>query len=72
MRYSVDSIKEGKAVLLLPGNEQFVAELSELPEGIKEGDLLEGDPQRGYRILPEETASKRKKLVRQISLLAEK
>ena len=32
MKYSVDSIKEGKAVLLLPGNEQLVAELSELPE----------------------------------------
>ena len=72
MRYSVDSIKEGKAVLLLPGNEQFVVELSELPEGVREGDLLEGDPQRGYRILPEETASKRKKLYRRMNLLAEK
>lgn len=72
MRYSVDSIKEGKAVLIEKGNEVFLEDLSALPEEVREGDFLEGDPQRGYRILPADTASKRKSLYRRLRDLTDK
>jgi len=61
MKYTVDRIEEGIAVCE-DGNENIVKiQLSLLPDGVKEGDMLEASND-GFVICREETEERRKKM----------
>ncbi len=48
MKYSVDRVEEGLAVLIGDGGETLVVEIALLPDGTDEGSVLDGDPENGF------------------------
>lgn len=60
MKYSVDRVEEGLAVLVGDDGETLVVELSLLPEGTDEGSVLDGDPENGFTTDIDEQIKRRK------------
>ncbi len=61
MRYSVERIEENIAVCEADDGSVLKLKLDELPQGIREGDIIE-QTENGFAINSAETESRRKKM----------
>lgn len=70
MRLVVDRFEENK-VIMLTDNGMIVSDKDKLPDGIKEGDVLDFDDDR-YTICKKETEEIKKKNIRKFNELKKK
>ncbi|MBR3768548.1 MAG: DUF3006 domain-containing protein [Clostridia bacterium] len=60
MKYTVDSIEEGKAVLE-KNNEQVIIDIEKLPANVREGSILQYDGDK-FIFLTDETNARREQI----------